>query len=207
MASISWIRTDGKRCRSPKYDAAYMLYDYVNKHRDEFEIIIKLDCTNMYYLRDLFSCYINTGVSSCVYRGCPNLKCVKSIVNVLEIDTDCCNMFRNCKNLESVTFSDASNVSDMKYMFAGCSNLKSVNIGNAVNVMSARYMFKDCVNLVDFSPFNFALLEFMEGMFSNSCRELFASRSSFYKIYNFYRSLCELPEGLDICKERAKILW
>ena len=87
-------------------------------------------------------------------------------------------MFSYCSKLQSITFGEGwntSQVTNMKYMFKDCNKLTSLDLSNfnTSNVTDMQYMFEDCNNLtsLDVSNFNTSNVTNMQYMFED-CNNL-----------------------------------
>lgn len=69
--------------------------------------------------------------------------------NTVEMESNLQSLFRDMKNLESISninYLDTSNVKYMNGMFSGCSSLTSLNLStfDTSNVTNMKWMFEDC---------------------------------------------------------------
>ena len=106
------------------------------------------------------------GASNVVHAYCERFD-IKTIGGC----TSLANMFLNCLNLQFVSLSDTSNVTDMNSMFNFCLCLKTVPLFDTSNVTNMSSMFRECVSLQTLPLFDTANVTSMAAMFFN-CRTI-----------------------------------
>ena len=83
----------------------------------------------------------------------------------------CQNMFKNCRDIQSIYFNVSNNCTNMDYMFSGCSSLISINTENleTTEVTSMNSIFNGCCSLktLNLEYFNTSKVVNMENMFCN----------------------------------------
>ena len=100
---------------------------------------------------------INTSNVTSFYgflQGCEKLSTIKNLTKLdTSSTTNMSNMFRDCKNLQKIDFSNfnTSNVTNMSYMFYGDGNLTELDLSNfnTSNVTAMNQMFYNCSSLTE----------------------------------------------------------
>ena len=69
----------------------------------------------------------------------------------------CQNMFKNCRDIQTIYFNISNECNNMEFMFSGCSSLISVNTENlnTSEVISMNNMFSGCKSLKSLDLYNF----------------------------------------------------
>jgi surface protein len=94
----------------------------------------------------------NTTTMSQMFRNCRELQSVPLFDTSLV--TSMLDMFNGCRSLKSVPLFNTSSLTNAQVMFAGCGSLKSVPLFNTAEVTSMNRMFEGCASLVSVPPFN-----------------------------------------------------
>jgi surface protein len=103
--------------------------------------------------------YNTTGTKTTTMNYCEQIKIVSQ--NLLS----CTYLFRDLRNLYSVSISGSSATTLMQYMFSSCTSLQTVSLFNTASVTSMTSMFSNCTSLKTVSLFNTASVNNMYQMF------------------------------------------
>ena len=125
-----------------------------------------------------------------MFFNCTTIKSI-NLVSFKNLDSDyyvdLSNVFYNCRNLESITFSTSFGISDMKNIFYNCTSLKNIDLRNFKSssyYMNMSNLFYNCYNLTEiFGDFNKFYISDTNEMFYN-CISLKSLYFNPYKIKN-----------------------
>jgi len=111
----------------------------------------------------------NTTTMANMFRDCRELQSVP-LFNTASVTT-MLNMFLNCTSLQSVPLFNTASVTTMSNMFNGCASLQTVPLFDTAAVTNMGAMFNDCFSLQTVPLFDTAAVTTMSSMFT-SCFSL-----------------------------------
>ena len=166
-----WQKYDGETMADTYERMSVILYENGELH---FQYGAKPKCDG----KVLSKCPVtDTGKIMLPYKWEPYVKCVKADETIHF--KSMIRMFEDCKNLESVDFTncDTSQVTDMSFMFKGCGDTSNIRLKglDTTSVKNMSGMFEYCYDIryLDLSNFTVAKDCNMNNMFS-SCYSLAA---------------------------------
>lgn len=126
------------------------------KHSEIFPYIPSRE-SNTHIAKIIF----NNRLTTCenMFKDCKGIESIKFSQFDTECVTSMSGMFKNCEDLSHIDVScfNTRNVKDMSYMFSNCPKLKSIDVSKFItkNVTDMSYMFSLCLGLKELDLRNF----------------------------------------------------
>jgi len=165
-----------------------------------------INCYSLIEITELFTgAASGTGAFFYTFQNCRNLIKIP-VMNLNNTSANPEGMFQNCYKLNSITFSNSSNITSLNNVFSSCYNLQTINGLNFASPLITNYngTFNGCYSLLSLPPINVTNVTTLNSTFQG-CSLLTSIKfigntsnvGSFQSTFSGCVNLVDIPKELD----------